>query len=222
VQIIRVQKGRTPVVTSAVIDMWDLQAFEERLMGLHARVVKITGDIGRGRMPDVREGDHCRFCPARKICPAKQAVLAAIGNGNAIERFSSMKPTTDAEALKLHHAIKQFKPILELAEKELKDYLRDNTIDVGEGRVLGVKESETRYVADADAVWEIISFLHDDEVANAAAPQTRKSSQEAMRRALRGKVDNVEGAVREIMQRAADNGALRYETRTPIKEFKAP
>lgn len=56
----------------AVVSRWDLDVHHSKLVAAQQAAVEAKAAVDAGEDPEVVEGDHCFFCPARLVCPAKR------------------------------------------------------------------------------------------------------------------------------------------------------
>lgn len=80
------ERGQPHYVVQRELDFEDLEAIADRLADTWRAVGEATAAAeAHARQsvapwtPDVTEGEHCRYCPAWRACPAKRAVLEAVG-----------------------------------------------------------------------------------------------------------------------------------------------
>lgn len=61
------------VIADRLVEAWRSVGDAERAAAQHARSSSAPW------VPNVSDGEHCRYCPAWRACPAKRAVLEAVG-----------------------------------------------------------------------------------------------------------------------------------------------
>lgn len=72
---------RAPWVRRACFSGYDFRAIRDDLARVHARALARRREHEAGRVPsEFTVGDHCRYCPARRVCPAQTAqIRGALG-----------------------------------------------------------------------------------------------------------------------------------------------
>lgn len=76
--------GHLAVTASWVLDWEDLLALEEELLQIRDRVEHERAKAAQGGYtPDVTLGDHCRYCPAWRACPAYSGAIKTVTNSES-------------------------------------------------------------------------------------------------------------------------------------------
>lgn len=98
VEMIRIREDGSPWRDRAELDALDLDSFALVLDDLARRVHGARMDVLAGQVPSVREGEHCRYCPAFMACPAKTGLVKRMASGAEWEELELLKPMTPRTA----------------------------------------------------------------------------------------------------------------------------
>lgn len=107
-----------------VPDMWE-------------RMRKLVERARAARPDQIREGDHCTYCPALTTCPAKRALATAFGVD--IEATIDGLPIEAVGALRAK--VESFKKLIDRADGAIKARAAREPIPLGGGKVLRLVES---------------------------------------------------------------------------------
>ena len=135
------ESGEIVVTAAWSLDWEDLIASENDLRGIRDAVEqeRIATEANPSRVPDVTLGDHCRYCPAWRSCPAYQGAIKAL---------------TDGSTEDLGQAYLQAQ-IAERAAESVRDLVRtrltaEGAISLGDGRSITLDSAgRTRIKKDA-------------------------------------------------------------------------
>lgn len=126
------ERGQPHFAVQRELDFEDLDAIGDRLADAWRAVGDATAAAeAHARQsavawaPDVVEGEHCRYCPAWRACPAKRAVLEAVGNtpepnGATYLRVQDLERWAELGREKLREAVRDGGPLAIDGQRELR------------------------------------------------------------------------------------------------------
>jgi RecB family exonuclease len=197
----------------AELDAFALAWVEERLRTVVQRVRAAQRATESGSAPDVAEGDHCFFCPARLACPAKVAALVQLRTPQAVvARFAALLTEDAAAAYTVYERAEE---ALRTIRRQLYAYAAQQPIPTGDGQLFGAVSDSREEVDGARALAVLLA-----EVGPAVASKaiTAESSKAAIERALSGA--GLKTRRREVFRRLRDAGAITKRTTTRVRKFK--
>jgi hypothetical protein len=142
--VIRVRDNGSVWFDVARMDELDLMAHEEALLELLARrdhVRELTRLARWAELPPLVEGQHCRYCAAKFACPSKVAAIRLI-NHPLEDRSIMQGPLQVMDAAEAWKRLKAAQKTLERYEAILRDIARHTPLPLGDGEVLGEKETK--------------------------------------------------------------------------------
>lgn len=163
---------------------------------------------GDGNTPNVTEGKHCTYCPAKLACPAHVARLTAL-SGNPLVKGET-RALTPATLGALYPQIRFYEQQLKAAKEYIEGIAKEQPIPLGNGAVLKGVEVQREYIDGAKA-HALIAATHGIEAANQACEM--KASKESIKRALGKKATE---AINEIR----NAGGIRTTTAVYAREVK--
>lgn len=222
VEIIQIGEMGEVFRDRATLDAFDLAAIRQ--------TVRDTCDtIDRTRSTpwdeiEVREGDHCRYCPAMAACPAKTRLLRVMAQEGAHNVVGARLTTENcADALEV---FTRMKAVLDAAGRALHAFAREHPIPCGDGKVYGAVET-TREKVDATIAYEVLEEEVGQKIATYALETT--TSKKAIREALReewnrrkaaGDKVTLKSLVEEVLFKI--HGAGGIETKTSTRFDRVP
>lgn len=158
VEVIRPRKDEPPWRDRGELDIWDLAQIAEDMRARAERVLEARAAYANGVEPRLVTGAHCRYCKSIEFCPAQTTLLRRLaGDDQALEDkfFDALSPETASRAW---HRLQAAKQLLERLEGALETYAVHNPIDLGDGRVYGLKRQNNLSLNGA-AVWQLVNEL---------------------------------------------------------------
>jgi len=150
-------------------DALDLDVIREDLRDVKERVKRVHLVVAEGRTPDLFEGEHCTWCPARKACPAKTSLIKAAAQAALELPTVSVKDLTQAQKASLYRdVVRRYKPVIEAFEDEIKADVLDSSepLDLGDGTMLAVMPGKDSI--DASVAFKVLTAEYDAEKAKQA------------------------------------------------------
>lgn len=147
--VIRAPEGLTPWWDVAEMDSLDVDAHAADVRELLMKVGLVRAAESDQR-PQLVEGAHCRYCPARPFCPAKAYLLSvAMHDPKELESATTEALASPERLARAWSRIRDAKALLDRLEAIVKDAARQQPIDLGDGWILGERvESKESVVAD--------------------------------------------------------------------------
>jgi hypothetical protein len=218
------------------VDLLDLDSFEVRLQERRAlreqnRAMHAEDPLG---LAEAEVGDHCRYCPSLRYCPAQMAIARAALGGDSEEMQAIVKVgsayITDESAPRLHALVKRADELLEIVKSALKDFARQTPFQLadGSGRWYGVPpDAKERELLDGRRVEAVLAEIFGAEAAKTGVKVegTFSGIESAVKAYLSTHPDLAKrGAIKELRERAEallqERGLLRTISGGQVKIFK--
>lgn len=194
-----------PWIDTATLEAFDLDLFAVELVELGDRILEDTQSWKRGVMVPAAEGEWCRYCPSMVYCPAKTALALSLASGSPDGPVADPGPLTTVTAAKAWIRLFEVRALLDHVERAIREFARDNPIDLGNGMQLGPVTNDRETIVGMVA-WHVLQERFGQEVAEKACEL--ESSKAAIERALRP----------IAQQRGLRIGALHRDVLTAIGE----
>lgn len=129
-------------------DVAEVSAMELDLFGLELRKILVASQESNR----YGEGEHCRYCPAFDVCPAKQALMRAALEGTELEAHVGVAIETmdDAARAEVWRRIKGAEDVIERVKAKMIESIKRQPIRMGDRAIAAVEE--TRRSVDVAAV----------------------------------------------------------------------
>ncbi len=216
VEIINVRDGHNWRSKSRV-DMFAIVMFARRLKATALEVLAIKS----GKQPiAVREGKHCRYCPAKDSCPAKVGLLRSMINGQEADELEMQLPLDDNNARHAYKNLQLMKSITRRAETLIYAFAAERPIDLGNGMMFGSYEKLGNEILDGDITYEVIREAHGQEAADIA--MKRKATKSGIKKAIRSvpKVGTYIEAEDAILEAVRKRGGSKKKLSVVTGEYK--
>lgn len=210
VGILSAPPGQMPHLDWAEVTDEQLESHAEKLRALEAT---LRAYEARPEAAPLREGPHCKYCPARRACPAKarnEAEALALPQKPRIE-------VTVENAGEVWALVDRAREVIdELKAECIRVALANGGVRMPDGKV---RKQVVRTVAtwDASVVWQVLASRFGPEVARAA--MTLETSKAGIERGVsEAKRLGAEGTkaalLREVLQAVEAAGGRGEKTRT--------
>lgn len=145
----------------------DLDAWDEELRGVSARLQAARAEIAAGRIPDVYPSDNtCRWCPCIKSCPSTTGLVRHLPT--ELQTLSDSMRSMSVEQLGAGWPLYQrMKQLVEAVGEEYSSILRETSLPLPNGKLLVLGETKREYIASEVAL-SVLLNNYGVEVANAA------------------------------------------------------
>lgn len=207
VEVLRIAEDGTTWPDRLELDALDLAEVEERIRRALDAVAASDGKT-------VHPGDHCRYCPAYRTCPATLAVARELSVSDA--HLPELTPETAPAAFA---RVKEIEKVLAVVKKELSEYAKLHPFATPAGKTYGPRPWSVRSV-DAALAFEVLAESYGSTVAEAAIP--RSATLSGIERALKPlaveKGSKVAPFVREAMAKLEEVGAITTTTTEQVRE----
>lgn len=179
VSVVRIDEDGEAMHLVDDVDRWALDEYADQVEQAMIRVDKARGEVVAGKAPDTVTGEHCRYCPAFKACPAQTALVRVWAD--EVEPQDLAAPITPEVVARVYAQVMQGLSILERAKGEIYAYAARTPIELPDGKVLGPIEVKRGRV-DGPIVHRVVTERFGP--AAAATAVEMKSSKAALRRLI--------------------------------------
>ena len=201
-------------VDAAPLDVMELDAIGSRLFGVVAKV----RESERAKEPRVVEGEHCWRCPCFARCPAKTQLALTLATGIDARTLPVLELTPEAVAKGWVH-LKRLKVLLGQVEGAYRGFASSQTVDLGGGKSLGVREKSRESIDGQVAYDALVSRFGNEDVAKAAVElKTSKTAIEAAIKAV-AKRGTAAGELREVLEMIGAANGIKRTTTEGVEEF---
>lgn len=228
-EIIRADEDGRPFRHEAFIDGDAIDAFADRVRATMESLSVARAIVGRGGTPNVTTGEHCRYCPAFRACPAQTAMVRAAMAGPPGQTGGILGPGALApdRLARTWRTLKELRVALGALEGEILVLAGREPIDLGGGTFLGPVEVVREIVTDANAAHAVLEARYSREAADAA--MTRKSSKAAIRKVIskykptKSKLSTKDGdgEMDRVIDALRASGGLRESRSVRVRETTA-
>lgn len=140
IEIIRLIDGRM-FPSKACVAARDLEQFWVRLSTLRLRILEDRAAFAAGALPAATTGDHCRYCPALRYCPAKMGLARAALGSDLADVLRAVRAreqlVTPETAPRLREAVQDLDALVRILKADLADFAAQTPIPQRDGRVYG-------------------------------------------------------------------------------------
>lgn len=142
-------------------------------------------------IPPAKLGPYCSFCPSLRFCPAKYALARAALGGTDDEVMGVVKAgkayITEANAGRLYSLVREGRKALDILDEALKDFGRQTTFPLADGKVYGVDPDATeREFVDGKKGVEALKEIFGEAALAAGKVELTWKGIDAATRAFRG------------------------------------
>jgi CRISPR/Cas system-associated exonuclease Cas4 (RecB family) len=219
VEIVYIHEDGSSRTDAADLDAFDLAEVSRRLRQTWEAVAQARDAVKAGRQPPLREGPHCTYCPARRGCPAKVALIRQLAEpADLRERF--LAELTPETARLAYERLGRARALMGDLTAALYAYAAENPIALDDGRVFGPTET-TREELDANVVFDVLEREHGTAVARAAVELS--ATKTGVERALRAvaKPGELAKLRRAVLAGVEAAGGIKTTTKVSVKEHRS-
>lgn len=218
--IVRIVYTKTGRVDEHEIGPLELAEYADTLEALHLQVAARHKAKAAGELLSTSEGEWCKHCPSKHVCPSKHALLVQVATkGLAVIGDSTM---TTERAAAAYQQIVHVEQLAKDARKRLDAYVTETgPIDLGDGRSYGRYQRDGNEKLDgavtAQAIRDVVGESAKEFESIAIE---RKTSKAAIDRAAKALV--VKGAAKvaaSVIKRVRELGGAKRSTEYPIGEY---
>lgn len=195
----------------ADLDELDLAAMHERIRRLYARATEPE--------PKFVVGDGCWRCPRLRVCPAQTTLVRELAGG-ALAKVPTME-LTPAAAAEAWRRLREAKRVLGVIEGALKAYASLGDVPLGDGRVLGERQTSRDSIDGAIAVKVLRSMECTTEQIDIAAEATVTKA--SLTRMIKANAPSGEAAakLRRVLAAIAAEGGVTTTWSRKVDEHAA-
>jgi hypothetical protein len=143
-EIIRVVNGK-PFPVKARVAAPDLERFGKKLQVLGQRIRQDRAAAAAGAIAPATTGDHCRYCPALRFCPAKGALVQAACGATLpalLQLAKERKPyLTEQNVAAVHARLAELEKLVRTMKGDIADFARQTPFRRPDGKVFGLTRS---------------------------------------------------------------------------------
>lgn len=175
-------RDEAPVFDLIELDEMELGAIRAELRASSARQAELQGADLHVLTGLLREGQHCTYCPAFKLCPAKTALVRSMRDDMAAEPGPVIAAITPANAAAAVRTLLRFEDVAKRMWAELEALAALDPIDLGDGRVMKLAPGRSsEIIADAGRALGCLESVCDADTARAATTTTKGAIEDAAR-----------------------------------------
>jgi CRISPR/Cas system-associated exonuclease Cas4 (RecB family) len=221
VAIAYTREGRDPWYDASQHDEWALEDWAGRVRKVHSTALKVWASTHAGTVPDVTEGEHCRFCPAFTSCPAKVRLIQTLGSEPGSLVASMPSPITQDMAAHVYRRLKLVKEALDQLNSQLYAYAAESPIELGDGLVFGAVSTE-RDEVQGDVARAVLLDKYGPVIADKAAEwDVTKASVKKAATAVAVQSDRKIAPVeREMLEAIRAAGGIKVKHGSTIREHR--
>jgi CRISPR/Cas system-associated exonuclease Cas4 (RecB family) len=195
------------------LECWDLDAIASELIDEARQVAHAVTVVQSGGVPNVNEGEHCRYCPATPVCPAKSHLIRRLASGAEGDELELLIPLDARTAGIAWERLGMARAMLNRIEAACRAYLEEHgQLELPNGKLLKQVTVDGHERLDGDEVYNVALQLCGPAVADASVQRTatKKALEEATRAAFgRGGAAKARHVLEEVRKRG---GASRGKT----------
>lgn len=222
-EFIRLPDSGEPIRFDATLDAFGIESAAARIRETMELVGVVRERYEAGHIPNVTEGRHCGYCPAKMHCPAKTAGMRAVLAGE--KRISLREPITPDNATQFYTMVRAAKDLLAQAEAAAYAYAKLTPIKVrdeedGSVRLFGELTRPGNDVVDGAKAHLVIAKKYGAEAANAAVTMevTKKAITEAVKKHKPADATQ-KSEIESIIDEIAALGGITNPTTTTTTEY---
>lgn len=131
---------------------WDVAELSVMDLDLFADELSVIWQDAKGS-DRIAEGEHCRYCPAFDICPAKSALIRSFATPELVEAHVevALESLDDGARAEVWRKIRAFEAVLDRAKERMRESIAHRPIRYGDRAIVMVEE-ERRSVDAAKAI----------------------------------------------------------------------
>ncbi len=215
IELVRLKDDGSSWREPAELDLFDLDETAASLRSLPGRVDQARILWQSRKSPDVSQGPWCRYCPAFHSCPAKTSLALQLASGS-FQRTpgSRLTPEIAGEA---YFQLKAAEELIAKVRKVIYAMAKESPIELPNGMMLGEIVKAGNEKLDGQNVFDVLKFLHNEDVAKAAVKLT--TTKKAIDAALRPVVSTLAPEVRRVLDAVRKAGGASKKDRKVIEEF---
>ena len=220
VAILWAPEGQAPRWDWEVLTPQRLERHAAELADMMARIEEARAVVESGRAPEVMDGNHCHFCPAKASCP-KRSALAVQATTAPTFRQSWTAAAASGQTAHVWQMMKVLRGEADEMERVLRSMARTAPVDIGDGRSLVLRNVERESI-DAGTAWPVLVGLLGEDAARAAVVlEMSKASVERGVKAAKA-AGALKGAIKagveQVMEAVRQSGAVTTKTSERFEE----
>lgn len=201
---------------------WDIYEIDALELAAIRKALRALAQQLTDRRPTgvLVEGEHCRYCPAFKACPAKTSHMRALAvmmqddppNLTGLPAVVEGREIDGARARAAVLLLERYDAAAKQAWKELEEYARMHPIDLGDGRVMKEAPGDERdKVIQAKQALATLAENCDQVASDKATTTTKKLLEEAAADFARRTKSKIGATKEAVLKAIRQTGALHKE-----------
>lgn len=173
----------------------DLDLVRDKLRDIKRKVKRVHLVVAEGRTPDLNEGEHCTYCPARKKCPAKLALVTAAAKAALDVPTVQVRDLSRAQLTEVVKPLRRYQAVIEAVLDEVKAIVLESgePLELGDGMVFAVQQG--RETIDGKVALSVLKAeFGEDAASKASKPSVTK---DLLKKACGADVGRVIDLIRE-------------------------
>lgn len=219
IAILRCTENGSPRWDWSHLEVWDLDEVEGDIRHSFAAVSKAMAQVQAGKVPNVTEGSHCKYCPAAPVCPAKTALIRQMADGTALDHPDFAKPLAPHQAGVAWRRLQAFKQMLRPIESAIMACLDEaGSLPLPDGKTLRKVIVPGNESLDGDVVFAVLQEMYGRDIADAGVERraTKKAIKDALKLATtKGTTSEAE---RQVLDEVRKRGGAERGTREKLEE----
>lgn len=168
--------------------------------------------LATGRAQYVKEGEHCKYCPAFTSCPAKVELLRQALAGN----LPVVDGVADPDA---YRRARDLEKLGAMAMVQIKALAKRQAYPIGNGKVYAETTSQER-VFDPDITWDLVAELYGPRCADVAVERVVTAASITKAVSTQVEAKDVYRASKELISAIEKDGGVKYVPVTRLRETK--
>lgn len=171
---------------------------------------------------EIREGSHCRYCPAFRSCPAKVSMINAVIQAPSATIDTIRANLTVANAASAYARYKQLKAVVDEIGKAIYGFAAEHPIPTENGMVLKMTHTDRESV-DGEVVYKLMRELYGEAAADQAVERSSSKTaiEDVFRTLPREKGETIKARKEAFLERLRADGGIEVKGSDSVKEVKA-
>lgn len=203
----------------AELDAIALDAAFLRLQQMREKALVAETQVADGRVPDLRTGPHCRYCPAALSCPAQVGMIRAAAA--APEEITALgEALTLDTAAKAYRRIREVRAVLGKVEAQIHALASREPIPLGDGMVLGLV-SKTKESINGDVALPLLREKYGEAAEQAVEVSITKARlKDALRIVAKSTGAKITHLEKEALALLREHDGIQTKTSETVAEYK--
>jgi hypothetical protein len=184
-----------------------LEAVARKVRVALERVKEAEGQVALGRTPDVLTGDHCKYCPAFRSCPANITLAKGLLKANELQ--DGIAELTPRQAGLIWARMVRARLILDEIELGLKAYVDNTPIPLPDDMSEVTRVETVRETIDGRSAAPVLHRYMGDAADEVIEPTVSKAALETFIRSISETRGEARSIFSSIMSGLREAGAIK-------------